>query len=138
MLHFSDLDLNPDRRRLRQFAGASVFFLCACAWRSHWHLHLTAAWTLTVAALAMGIIAVFTPQLLRPFYVAAMVLAYPIGWVVSRAVLCLLYYGLVTPIGFVLRLLRRDRLRLKRPSPGESCWTPRSVPAKPEGYLRQF
>jgi len=130
MLRFSDLDLNPDRRRLRQFAGASVVFLCVWAW--------TAAWTLAVAALVVGIAGVFTPQLLRPFYVAAMVLTYPIGWVVSRAALCLLYYGLVTPTGWILRLLRRDRLRLKRPSAGASYWTPRSVEGKPERYLRQF
>ena len=110
MIHFSDLDLNPNRRRLRQFAGASVIFLCVCAWRSHSHFHLTAAWTLAVAALAVGIAGVFTPQLLRPFYIATMVLTYPIGWVLSRAALCLLYYGLVTPIGLLLRLLRRDRL----------------------------
>jgi hypothetical protein len=49
------------------------------------------------------------------------------GFFVSRmagyAVLALLFFVVVTPLGLILRLLGKDPLRLRRPTGAESYWT---------------
>ena len=64
---------------------------------------------------------------MRPIYVGWMVLAFPIGWTVSQAMLALMFYGLFTPIGLLFRLIGRDPLQLSRRSGLETYWTPKPV-----------
>jgi hypothetical protein len=45
-----------------------------------------------------------------------------LGNIGSLVLLGLLYYGLVTPLGFVLRSCGRDRLSLRKPAT-ETYWT---------------
>ena len=40
-------------------------------------------------------------------------LAFCLGWVNTRIILTLVYYLVVTPIGLMMRLLRKDLLNLK-------------------------
>ncbi|WP_297526668.1 SxtJ family membrane protein [Thiohalobacter sp.] len=59
--------------------------------------------TLALAGLAR-------PALLGPVYRAWMALGAALGWVNTRLLLGLVFYGLVLPIGVLLRLLGRDPL----------------------------
>lgn len=61
----------------------------------------------------------------------------PIGWTISRGVLAVLYFGVLTPIGLVLRLVRPDPLA--REDDSASFWTPRSMEEPPlERHFRQY
>ena len=56
-----------------------------------------------------------------------------IGWVVSRGILLVVFYGVLTPLGALYRLIGRDVLQLK-PDPGrESYWAPRDAPTRRPG-----
>jgi len=67
-----------------------------------------------------------------------MTLTVPIAFVLSHLVLGILYYGVVTPTGLLLRLFRRDPLRLRRANAASpSFWEPRERERDPERYLRQ-
>jgi hypothetical protein len=46
----------------------------------------------------------------RPLYYGWMRLVYPIGWVISHVALAIVYYGIMTPLGLVMRLFGRDKL----------------------------
>ncbi len=70
-----------------------------------------------------------------PFYFLWMGIAWLCGNTVSRLLLVFLYYGIVTPIGVVLRLAGRDSLSLRRPSGRASYW--RDIVEK-VNYERQF
>ncbi len=72
-----------------------------------------------------------------PVYWTWMGIAFVMGNIVSRVFLMLLYYGLVTPMGFFMRLSGRDKLMLRRREVGSYwCDVP---PLKHESpYHRQF
>ena len=59
--------------------------------------------------------------------------------VVSPIMLGLLFYLTVTPVGYVLRLVGKDPLRLRRDSAAKSYWILREPPGPaPESMKNQF
>ncbi len=102
---------------------------------SWWHGKPTAPWLLTVAAL-FGLTTLIRPTLLHPLNRAWMWLAYILNRVVSPIVLGILYYGLITPIGWIMRLNGRDPMRRRLEPAAASYWQPRQPPGPPPESLR--
>jgi hypothetical protein len=67
-----------------------------------------------------------------------MLVAFPIGWTVSRVLLAVLFYGLFTPLAVLFRLMRRDLLVLRRPEEQESYWVHKPVVTDMRRYTRAF
>lgn len=132
------LNLNPDPRMLRQFG------LLCCAVFGGYGLWLSiggtapraAAGLLTGAAIG-GLLGMFSPELLKPVFVGWMILAFPIGWVVSHLLLASLYFGVFTPLGLLLSLLGKDSLGLRR-STAASYWQEKPQQMDLRRYLRQY
>ncbi len=51
-----------------------------------------------------------------------MKLAFVLSWINTRLILCLMFYLIFTPIGLILKLLRKDLLELKIDKAGETYW----------------
>lgn len=62
---------------------------------------------------------VFSPKSLRPVYKIWMMLSMALGFITSHLVLMILYYFLFTPIGLVMRFVRKDPL--------ERAWDPEAL-----------
>ena len=60
-----------------------------------------------------------------------------LGIIVSPIVLGIIFFGLFTPIAFIMKLSGRDELRLKF-NKKISHWISRSEPIKPESFKQQF
>ena len=56
----------------------------------------------------------FISGLLKPIYVIWMVFAVIIGWVMTRLILSILFYFVITPIGLFSKIIGKDFLSLKR------------------------
>lgn len=78
------------------------------------------------------------PGLRRPIYFAWMYLAFPIGWSVSHLLLALIYYGVLTPIGVLLRLFSYDSMNRKPVPRASSYWIAQSPRRDAKSYFRQF
>lgn len=84
----------------------------------------------TVVAVSGGLAAALVlaglalPAVSRRFHILWMKLAAGLGYVNSRILLGLMFYGIFTPYGFVSRFVGRDPLR-RRGATGESYWTKR-------------
>jgi hypothetical protein len=79
------------------------------------------------------------PNLLRPINKVWMTLAIILGWFMSRVILIILFYLIITPIGFFLRLFRRDPLKLKWDNSISSYWEDREKKFSEQiDYERQF
>jgi saxitoxin biosynthesis operon SxtJ-like protein len=130
---------NPSERMLRQFAAMwIVFFAGAAAWQQ-FRLHRpTVAAVLAVLAVTVGPIGVAWPRAIRPVFVGWMTLAYPIGWVVSRMVLGVVFYLLFTPVAWIFRLIGRDALELKSRATATTYWHSKQQLTDKSEYLRQF
>jgi hypothetical protein len=138
-MRWSDIPFSPDPRTLRQFAGLWLaFFGILAAWQGLTQGRTSLALALGAMAVLIGGLGLARPALVRPIFVGWMILAFPIGWVLSLVLLGLVYYGLFTPIGLAFRLAGRDPLQL-RPRPGASSyWTGRPAVADVRRYFRQF
>jgi len=129
---------NPERKQLRQFAG--IWFPAFCAlvgWSiarktGHWH-EVEVGWAIVGFISIAGLV---FPPLIRPIFVGLILLTYPIGWVVSHVLLGAIFYGIVMPIGIILRQTGHDPLRLKAPL-GSSLWKSPTGKTDPASYLRQ-
>jgi hypothetical protein len=135
-----EISWHPDDRRLRQFAV--LWLLVSSGLLIHWSRAIAGYPSVTVfvavLAVLIGIVGLFKPQLLRPIYVGWMIAVFPIGWMVSRLVLAILFYGVFTPIGMFFRMLGRDALGLQRQPELASYWVSKETPDDPRRYLQQF
>ena len=138
-MKWSDVPFQPTEKALRQFSvGWLVFFLSLGAHqylaRGHHQL-----------GLAVGLLAVFVgglgfvrPATVRWLFVSWMVLAFPIGWLMSQLILLMMFYIIITPVALFFRLRGRDLLS-RRPTPGRvSFWRPKETPWDVQSYFRQY
>jgi len=129
---------NPERKQLRQFAGIWFpAFSALAGWAiarksGYWH-EVEIGWGIAGVISLFGLV---FPPLIRPIFVGLILLTYPIGWVVSHLLLGLIYYGIVTPVGLILRMTGHDPLQLKTPS-GNTLWKTPVGKNGPGSYLRQ-
>jgi hypothetical protein len=98
----------------------------------------------SVLALALGgaaaavLIGSAIPAAARRFHRSWMTLAGVLGYVNSRIILSLLYFVVLFPIGFIVRLTGYDPLG-RRGSPSRSYWHRRAATRQThEGYERSF
>jgi hypothetical protein len=138
-MQWSDISLHPADGTLRQFAILLVVFCGGLAsWEGYRHGRVNLALLLLFVSLLIGIVGRIKPRWLGPLYVGWMVLVFPIGWVVSRTLLAVVYYGVITPLGLLLRVFKRDALRLRYRHGQESYWVSKPGTADVRNYFRQF
>jgi hypothetical protein len=137
-MQWSDVVKPPATRTLRQFGGLClVVFGGLAAWR-FWHGDAgTFTIVLAAAALLVGVTGLVAPAVVRPVFTAWMIVAFPIGWTVSRVALGLMFFVLFTAVAVVFRLTGRDPLRLRRAA-HETYWMPKASARSGEEYLRQY
>jgi hypothetical protein len=85
--------------------------------------------SLPILPLALGfvflIISLYFPKALKWFYIVWVKLGEAIGFVVSRVILVLVFYIVVTPIGMIMRLFGKDLLNKKSDKKSDSYWIAR-------------
>ena len=137
-MRWSDVTRPPTTRMLRQFAALWLVVFSGMA-MARWYGGRGGAGTILLAAVAVvvGVTGLAAPRIVRPIYMGWMIAAFPIGWVVSRVMLAVVFFGVLLPISLVFRLRGRDLLWLRRPV-RESYWTAKRQTNGPETYLRQF
>ena len=66
-----------------------------------------------------------TPFILKPIYKIWMIFAVIIGWIMTRVILSVLFFSIITTIGIFTRLIGKDFLNLKSKN-NESYWNIRN------------
>ena len=138
-MQWSDVSFTPSSRVLRQFATlVLVVFGGLAAWYGVVRDQTGLAVVFGVIAVVVGPLGLIVPRAVRPIFVAWMVVAFPIGWTVSRVLLGLVFYGLFTPLGLAFRLMGRDRLERRCRTGQSTYWTAKAQPTGMRDYFRQF
>jgi len=128
------LKASSDRGFGLVFAGffALVAALSIYNGGAHW------PWWLAFAA-AFAIAAFIRPSLLAPLNRAWTRFGLVLFAVVSPVVLAIIFYGCITPIGWLMRLTGKDPLRLRLEPQAGSYWIHRQPPGpSPESLKNQF
>lgn len=120
--------LNADRRALRSFGLTVGFVILALAvfffWRADWVLTGAVRWLggFGIALVSFGLV---LPSWLRQPYRIWMGFALVLGFLMSHVVLSIVYFLLVTPIGLIFRLRRKDLLDRRLQSDVPTYWKPK-------------
>jgi len=143
-----ELELKPDRRRLRQFGFIALIAFGLLGGWARWKGHLlgidlgTAAPTVSavlwsIAGLS-GVFSLVWPAANRALYVLLILIAFPIGTVVSYVLMAFLFYVIITPVGLWFRLIGRDVLHRRFEPEARTYWVEHRSPASAERYFKQF
>ncbi len=119
------LALDAGKKALRSFGvvvGAVLLGIAVVvAWRNGWTVTPAAGWLAGLGG-ALVVLGGLAPRLLRPVYYLWMALALVMGFVMTRVLLTLVFFLLITPIGLVMRLAGKDPMH-RRPDPdADSYW----------------
>lgn len=130
---------NPDQRILRQFLGGwIVFFLGLGAYQFVARDRPVIALGCGAAAAAGAALHWLSPAWFRRVFTGWMLVAWPLGWVMSQLALAIMFYGIVTPVALLFRLGGRDRIRRRKPVDAASYWTAKPVTNDVRRYFRTF
>ena len=127
----------PAPRQLLVFALAWAVFASALGWAQWAKGRATFAGGCWVLAVAVPLVGAAWREGLRRLYVGLSYATYPIGFVVSSAVLVVIYYAVLTPLGLILRVGGHDPLQKNPGARADSYWQPRPPARKPADYFRQ-
>ena len=91
----------------------------------------------------VGVILILTgliyPAILKPFNKVWIGLAIVLGFIMSRVILTIFFYLILTPISLLAKLFRKKFMDLKYDKSAETHWEKRSIiHKKPIDYERQF
>jgi saxitoxin biosynthesis operon SxtJ-like protein len=138
-MRWSDVTKTPTDRQLRQFAAIAAILLAApVIWQLATRGSLVVIGCYAASAVIAAAIGLVRPRWLAPSFTFWMIAAFPLAWLVSNLVLAVIFFGVLTPLGLLLRLLGRDPLDRAWPARQDSYWQERPASDKPERYLRQF
>ena len=132
-----ELDTSP--RNLRKFGlvvGGVFGLLAVWFW---WRGKAFYPYVL-IPGVSLVVFGLIWPKLLKQVYVIWMSLALVLGLIVSTALLTILFYLVVTPVGLVARLCGKDFLSQKLDPNANSYWIERdrSIPRRMNDYEQQF
>jgi hypothetical protein len=131
-----ELRLNPGTRELNRFGGLLAGFIAVAGGLRYVRHGLVPAATIPLAIAVILAVVFYAFRPLRlPIFRGWVRLTYPIGWVVSHAILVLLYFGILTPIALLKRAVGRDTIRHR---PGSSSWKMHIGPADTSSYFNEY
>jgi len=136
----------PTTQQLRQFGLAAMVALPLAGWLFSGRPSLPGAWSgpqqgvvigLALAGGMLGLAGLLRPRMLRPVYLVATLLAFPIGLVLGELVMLALYLLVFAPVAMLFRILRRDALQRRLDRDARSYWVLRPEPRDVRSYFRQ-
>jgi hypothetical protein len=132
---YHKLDRSP--RALRRFGltiGAALLLLGGIlAWR-----HRGAGWPMSSVGAVFVLFATVAPKTLAFIHGPWMIFSFVLGWLVTRVLLTLVFFFVVTPIGLLQRLFGQSALEVAFRAGATSYWRPRTARPTAEDYEKQY
>ena len=114
-------NINSDKKELKKFAlTIGIVLLIISAAMFYYSSELR--FYFGIAGIIVIVSGYLFPKILLPFQKLWMGLALVLGFVMSRLILTLLFYLVITPIGIIARLAKKDFLDLSLKKSKESYW----------------
>lgn len=131
---------DPTRKQIRQFGllvGTVLILIGLWQWRQgSFETGRLVLWSVGGFLVLAGLTA---PMILKPLYAVWMKLAHALAWLNTRIIISLLFFLVITPIGFIMRLIKRDLLNEKINQGAKSYWADyQEVASVKEHCERQF
>ncbi len=134
-----EINRNPTRRELLVFGLLLALFTSLVGLLTYFRWDSpAAAWGIWLGGGIITSLHFAVPPLRRLFYLTWMYATFPIGWTVSHTILVILYYGVLTPIGLIMRLFGYDPMSRRLRSSHYTYWEKYCPEGNSKRYFRQF
>jgi len=130
-----EINWNPTDRQLRQFGAICLVALPAVGWM--WGLGTTVVVTLALVGLVLACTGMAAPVILKPIFLALMLVTSPIGMVIGELAMLLIYFAVFLPLGLVFRVVGRDALQRRLDHKRTTYWQAKKQPAGVASYLHR-
>ena len=131
-----DLNFNPSSRQLRQFGAICVVALPALTW--FWTRNPTNASWAAGLGIAVCLLSLVSPHLIKAVFVGLTIVTIPIGMIVGELTMLLIYFGVFLPMAIVFRIIGRDSLQRRSGVTKTSYWQKRTPVSSIRRYYQQF
>jgi hypothetical protein len=129
----------PSRRELAWFGVLWLVFFGTVGAVLLWHGRpLILAAGVWLAAVLVPVMGWLVPGLMRLIYLGMWFAGFPVGFVLSYALLAAVYYFVLTPVGLLLRIVGRDPMHRRFDAQADSYWVPRKPDDDIDRYFRQW
>ena len=131
------MDINKETKELRTF-GLIVggIFLFIGLWPALWLGEEPRLWAL-IPGILLVVLGLGLPRSLKRVHKVWMVVGHALSWINTRIILGVVFYGLITPMGLVMRLFGWDSMRRTQVPQADTYRLVRQ-PRPPSHMKRQF
>ena len=139
-MNWHQISSSATTKQIRQFGLLVGMVLIAIgSWQLYRQIYPTTRIILWVIGGFLFVSGLLWPKILKPLYILWMFLAHILSWINTRIILGLIFYLIFTPIGLIMRLIKRDPLQRKIDQEVDSYWIQREEPQNiKEHFERQF
>lgn len=128
---------SPSKSELRKFGVVMIVGFGLIGGFLAWTGRMTPAVVCWGVGAGMGLLAILLPGPARPVYRVWMAVARFLGRINTTILISLFYIVMITGLGLIFKVIRRDALRLRRGS-AESYWVPKQLSKDPASYFNQY
>lgn len=132
---YQKLDRSP--RALRRFGFTVGFVFLLLGFVLLWR-HRGAAWPLVSIGVVLVLAAGLAPLALKWVHGPWMIAALALGWIVTRILLTIVFFLVVTPIGLLQRLFAKRTIEVAFRTDAATYWQSRTARPISEDYEKQF
>ena len=134
------LNLKPSEKQLKDFGLIGLIMCFVIGLVLLWLGKIPANIFMVIAVLGVVLYTLsrISAGLIKPVYLGLIVVTFPIGWVVSHVMMALFYYGIITPVGLLFRLINRDPLCRRYEADADTYWIRYQKKRPAKDYFRQF
>ena len=135
-----EINWNPSDKDLRNFGRIAIVASILVSALLYATKSLTLKWCVLIAGVGFVffICSLLSMILTKWIYLGLTLITFPIGMAISFVLLAGFYFLLLSPMGLVFRLIRRDSLRRKCDRAAKSYWIARRPADKINRYFNQF
>jgi len=131
------INKNPSRRAIVTFCLTWALVASAAGGLLFWRHHAEVAKGLWIAGICVGLLGSLVIPFGRAFYRMWMGLASGINWLITRALLAVIFYGVLTPLALFFKLIGRDALEIKK-GQRSSYWHDHDRISDPSAYQHLY
>ncbi|HEC03442.1 MAG TPA: hypothetical protein ENI81_07890 [Phycisphaerales bacterium] len=135
-----EINWNPSRKELRTFAIIALIAAVLVSLLLYLFRGLGLQWAAMISSIGAAIFLTGFVSLkaTRVIYLGLSLVTLPIGLVISFLLLATFYFGILTPLAVVFRLIGRDALNRRFDADADSYWVTHRQGDDLDRYFNQF
>ncbi len=134
-------EIDTSKKALRSFGwvvGGVLLVIAAVVWWRNDFALTTVAYVLGSLGGTLVVLGLAVPVVLKPVYRVWMALAVVLGFIMTRVILSVVYYLVMTPIGLAMRLFGKDPMHRRIDPEASSYWIEKSYDDESPERLEKY